>query len=153
MLEPSPNRQAVVCVVFISPWSTVNVVVVCVTFFFFSPPDVQWQQTAVQTVTDCPETSWTAHICLTTADSVHKHTCTHKQTATVKHAEVRPFDPVWLLTAAFYTTHRHEEGVSGRQRSTKITRWNQLSFLKCVNGVNHKFALLICCNNKVKCTV
>ncbi|AWP12904.1 Hypothetical protein SMAX5B_018414 [Scophthalmus maximus] len=74
--------------------------------------DVQLQQTAVQTVTDCLETCWTARMRLTTADTVHKHTLTHKQTATVNCDEVCPFDLVCLPTAAFYTTDRNEECVS-----------------------------------------
>lgn len=127
-LEPGPNHQAIFCVVSNLPGSTVNVVVVCATFFFLSPPDVQRQQTAAQTVTDCPGTSWTAHICLTTADSIHKHTHIHKQTATVKHTGVRPFELRWLLTAAFHTTDRHEEGVCGWPRTKlKIIRLNYVN--------------------------
>lgn len=103
-------------VLFISLWPTVNLFVVFVTLFFFcSSANVQLQQTIVQTVADCLETCWAAQSCLTTADTININMLAHTQTVTVKHDGVRPFDLVWLLTAAFYTTGRKGECVSERE--------------------------------------
>lgn len=96
----SPNHQSLFCFVYFTLAYSENICF-CNTFFC-SLAHVQLQQTVVQTVTDCLETCWTES-CLTTADTIYINTLTHTQTVTVKHDEVRPFDLVWLLTAAFYT--------------------------------------------------
>lgn len=96
--------QTIKSFLFISPWSTVNLVVVCVTFFFFSTrcPEAADRSPNSDRLSgnlpDCPH--------LLDHCRLHKHTNTHKQTATVKHAGVRSFDLMWLLTAAFFTTER-----------------------------------------------
>lgn len=110
LIKHSPNPQNLSCFVYFGQVYCNSTCCLCNTFFP-SPADVQLQQTAAQTVTDCLETCWTAHICLTTADTIYINTHTHKQTATVKHDQVRPTDLLWLLTAAFYTAGRNKECV------------------------------------------